>query len=96
MIVLHEMAQAWSLSVNMLDGLVDTVLSNVVSRENKSILIGHLKWHSIMAIIHLLECELFEVSDESVPHVSFWHVKCRVFVVFYVEKIKRLDKVLTS
>lgn len=81
MIILNEWLEIWCHVVNMLNCFINAILPNIFTWELKSILSCYLKWDGIMAEVHLLKSKLFKVSDESVPKVSFGHVKCRIFVV---------------
>jgi len=83
MIVFDEWLEVWGTLVDMLNCLIDSVLANIFTWELESILVCYLKRNCIVAIIHLLKCKLFKVSDKSVPDVSLWHIKCRVLVEFF-------------
>lgn len=66
----------------MFDGLIDTVLANVLAWEYETISIGGVKRNRIVAPVDLVQSELFEVSDESSEEMSLWHGETRIGVVF--------------
>ena len=71
-----QVLQGISFLIDMLDGLVCTILPNVFSWEYKSIAISFLQWYGIMTVVNHGKSKFFEVSNKSRHYVSLGHIKC--------------------
>lgn len=69
--------------VDVLDGLVGAILSNILTWELESIAVCGLKRNGVVSEIKHWESKLFEVSHESGEDVSLWHVDWTIFVELY-------------
>lgn len=65
----------------MFNGLVNTVLANVLAWEHETIMVGGIERHGIMAPVDLVQSELLEVSDKSGEEMSLWHGEAGLGVV---------------
>jgi hypothetical protein len=69
--------------VNMLHGLIGTVLSNVLAGELVVVASGSGQRHGVVHVIDVLFGPLAEVTHESVEVVTLGHVNCTVLVVLF-------------
>mmetsp|Transcript_17296 Transcript_17296/g.16502 ORF Transcript_17296/g.16502 Transcript_17296/m.16502 type:complete len:224 (+) Transcript_17296:581-1252(+) len=69
-VFLHQALQVLALGVDVLEGLVDSVLAGVLARELESVLATHDKGHSIVNEIEVFQGPLLEVFHEPVIIVS--------------------------
>ena len=81
------MLEVFILLVNVLDSLVDSVLANILTRENEPVALGDPQRHGVVAVINLVEMMLPEVADESTEEVPLRHCQCGVLIHRYVIKI---------
>ena len=67
----------------MLDGFVNTILSNVFRRELIVIGSSTSEWHRVVHVINILLSPLSKVTNETVEVMTLGHIDCAVFVVVY-------------
>lgn len=70
------------LAVHMLGGIIDSILSNVLTWELEAIVVSSVERHSIVDVVHLLKGKLLEVSNEPGEEMSLRHCQGGVLVVF--------------
>jgi len=81
------MLEVFILLVNVLDSLVDSVLADILTRENEPVALGSLQRHGVVAVINLAQMMLPEVADESSEEVPLRHWQCGVLIICYLIKI---------
>jgi len=58
----------------MLESLIGTILTNILTRENKSVAVCGREWYCVMAVINHGQSKLLEVANESCENLAAWHV----------------------
>ena len=81
-IVLDQFIHRRILLINVLESLIGTILADILTRENKSVVVCGLQRYRIMAVINHGQSKLLEVANESCKDLAAWHVKSRLVVVF--------------
>ena len=71
------------LRIKMSDSFINSILSTVLRREDKSICSVSLEWDSEVHEVNVLECELLHVSDKPIVVVSLGHIVDVSLVVLY-------------
>ena len=81
------MLEVFILLVNVLDSLVDSVLANILARENEPAALGRHQRHGVVAVVNRRQMMVPEVTDESSEEVPLRHWQCGVLIIFYLIKI---------
>ena len=71
----QEVFQCWCSLVNVLDGLIDAVLTHILAWEPEVVAVSWVKRSCVVAVVNGLEGELLVVSDEPGEDMSGWHVE---------------------
>lgn len=71
-----------SLAVNVMNCLINTILTNVITWELITILDWGLQWNSVMHMVQQFLVPATHISDESVHIMTLWHVNSALLVVW--------------
>mmetsp|Transcript_18181 Transcript_18181/g.31099 ORF Transcript_18181/g.31099 Transcript_18181/m.31099 type:complete len:372 (+) Transcript_18181:58-1173(+) len=74
-VLLDEATEHLGGVVDVLDGVIDSVLADVLGGEDEAIVVSGVEGHSVVAVVELGEGELLEVSHEPGVQVSLGHLE---------------------
>lgn len=86
MVVSEKWLKRFSVGIDVLDSIINTILTNVFSWEPKPIRVSLINWSSIVNVVHLFQMELLEVLHKSSEEMSLWHFESGILVVTYNSK----------
>lgn len=73
MIAFIKVFHASSLGVNVLHSFVSSILANILSWEDESVIVSSLQRVREMSVVDHWKSELFEISHEPGENMSLWH-----------------------
>lgn len=73
-VILEQVAQGLSSGVDVLDGLVGSILSDILTGELESVHVGGVEGDSIVSEVDFGESKLLEVSDKASNEMALGHL----------------------